>query len=76
MRYRALVAAICTICFALALSPPAIAALESEGGEGAYGKTDDVVITNFGFGLIIFFVLLVTVLSIGQHLLAKRKQPK
>ena len=31
-----------------------------QGRRGPYGKTDDKVITNFGFGLIIFFTLLVT----------------
>jgi len=55
---------------------PALAKLKSDGGEGAYGRSDDIVVTNFGFGLIIFFVLLVTVLSIGQHLMGKRKQIK
>jgi hypothetical protein len=52
---------------------PAAAAIAGEGGEGTYGKTDDKVITNFGFGLMIFFVLLVTTLSILQYLLEKRK---
>ena len=47
-----------------------------EGGEGVYGKTDDKVITNFGYGLMIFFVLLVVGLSVGQHLLDKRKRSK
>ena len=40
------------IATAVLLAAPAIAA---EGGEGLYGKTDDKVITNFGFGLMIFF---------------------
>jgi hypothetical protein len=51
----------------------AVPALEAEGGEGVYGKTDDKVITNFGFGLIVFFTLLVVGLSTVQHLLEKRK---
>jgi hypothetical protein len=48
--------------------------MAEKGGEGLYGKTNDKVITNFGFGLIIFFILLVTGLSVGQHLLDRRKQ--
>ena len=54
------------------LAAPALA----KGGEGTYGKTDDKVITNFGFGLMIFFTALVVGLSIGQHMLDKRKQRK
>jgi hypothetical protein len=55
-----------------ALSLPATA-LAGEGGEGLYGKTDDKVITNFGFGLMAFFVLLVVGLSVLQYLLERRK---
>jgi hypothetical protein len=69
MRSRILVA-IVTGALMLVLAAPALA---GEGGEGAYGKTDDKVITNFGFGLIIFFTLLVVGLSTLQHLLEKRK---
>jgi hypothetical protein len=57
----------------LLLAAPAMAA---KGGEGLYGKTNDKVITNFGYGLMIFFVLLITVLSVGQYLLERRKQSK
>lgn len=60
------------MAFALCAAP-AMAAMKADGGEGAYGKTDDAVVTNFGFGLMIFFVLFVTVLSLGQYLLARRK---
>jgi peptidoglycan biosynthesis protein MviN/MurJ (putative lipid II flippase) len=56
----------------LLLAAPAMA----KGGEGTYGKYDDKVVTNFGFGLMIFFVLLVTLLSIGQNLLERRKRSK
>lgn len=57
----------------LLLAPVAIA---GEGGEGLYGKADDKVITNFAYGLMVFFVLLVTLLSVAQHLLEKRKRQK
>ena len=62
-----------TLVLALLLAAPAMA---EKGGEGLYGKTDDKVITNFGFGLMIFFTVLVVGLSIGQSLLEKRKQRK
>jgi hypothetical protein len=51
-------------------------ALAGEGGEGLYGKTDDKVITNFGFALMGFFVLLVVGLSLLQAALERRKQQK
>ena len=62
-----------TLALTLLLAAPAMA---EKGGEGLYGKTDDKVITNFGFGLMIFFTVLVVGLSIGQYLLEKRKQRK
>jgi hypothetical protein len=73
MRIRFLVAALAASALSLLLAAPAMAA---KGGEGLYGKTNDKVITNFGFGLMIFFVVLVVSLSVAQHLLEKRKQRK
>ncbi len=70
MRVRPLLASIAALAATLALAAPAMAA---KGGEGLYGKTDDKVITNFGFGLIIFFTTIVITFSIAQHLLDKRK---
>jgi hypothetical protein len=71
MRIRPLPTALVTIALSLALAAPALAA---KGGEGTYGKTNDKVITNFGFGLMIFFTTLVIGLSVAQHLLQKRKE--
>lgn len=77
MRVRAFLQTAVLTAIALALfAAPALAKLNADGGEGAYGRSDDVVVTNFGYGLIIFFVALVTVLSIAQHLMGKRKQRK
>lgn len=73
MRLRLLATWICCCAFALVLAAPALAA---DGGEGLYGKTDDKVITNFGFALILFFTLLVCLLSLAQHLLERRKRSK
>ena len=61
------------LLLSLALAAPALA---DKGGEGLYGKYDDKVVTNFGFGLMIFFALLVTVLTIAQSMLERRKRSK
>jgi hypothetical protein len=61
---------------ALAMLVAPATALAGEGGEGLYGKTDDKVITNFGFALMGFFVLLVVGLSLLQAALERRKQQK
>ena len=68
---RALTTIALTAGLWLALAATAIA---RDGGEGTYGKTDDKVITNVGFALIIFFPLLVLTLSLIQHWLTKRKE--
>lgn len=73
MRPRPLPTALATILLSLALAAPALAA---KGGEGTYGKTNDKVITNFGFGLMILFTVLVVGLSIAQSQLEKRKHRK
>jgi len=73
MRVRTVLTLIAALALSLVLAAPAMAA---KGGEGLYGKTDDKVITNFGFGLMIFFTVLVTRLSIAQWQLDKRKQRK
>ena len=70
MRHRLLATWICCWAVALLLAAPALGA---DGGEGLYGRTDDKVITNFGFGLMIFFTLLVIGLSVLQRALEKRK---
>jgi hypothetical protein len=67
------VSVLAVLALSLLLAAPAMAA---KGGEGLYGKTDDKVITNFGFGLMIFFAVLVIGLSIAQRQLEKRKQRK
>ena len=72
-RVRFIATSIASAVLALVLATPAIAA---EGGEGLYGKTNDKVITNFGFGLMIFFTVLVVGLSIAQSLLGRRKSGK
>jgi hypothetical protein len=71
-RARLTLASAVAVLISLALATPAMA----RGGEGTYGKYDDKVVTNFGFGLIIFFAALVLLLSIAQSLLERRKRSK
>lgn len=54
----------------LVIAPAAVAA----DGVGVYGRTNDKVVTYFAFGLIAFFAILVTVLSLIQIRLDNRKQ--
>jgi len=58
----------------LALAAPA--ALAQNSGEGIYGETDDKVVTYAGFILIIFFPVLVLLLSLLQGRLEKRKKDR
>lgn len=57
-----------TLISSLALAPSAMA------GEGLWGPIDDKVITFFSFGVMAFFVTLVTVLSLIQIRLENRKE--
>jgi hypothetical protein len=54
----------------LALAPAALAA----DGVGLWGRTDDKVVTFWGFGVMIFFTVLVIVLSLIQGRLESRKE--
>ncbi len=60
----------------LALAASAPAALAHDGGEGWWGETTDVVVTNAGFVLIAFFPLFVAVMSAIQWRLDKRKDAR
>jgi preprotein translocase subunit SecG len=56
-----------------ALTAPAALASDHDGGEGLWGETNDKVITNAGFILIVFFPLLALVLTLIQTRLDRRK---
>ena len=58
-----------TLVVFLATAAPAVAA----DGVGIWGRTTDKVITFWGFGLMIFFTLLVVGLSILQNRAENRK---
>jgi peptidoglycan biosynthesis protein MviN/MurJ (putative lipid II flippase) len=54
----------------LVLAAPVLA---HDGGEGLYGETNDRVVTNAGFILIIFFPLFIFIVSMIQWRLEVRK---
>lgn len=71
---RRLVRSLSLVALALAVygvvASPALAA----DGVGLWGRTDDKVVTYWGFGLMIFFTVLVVVLSLIQIRLEGRKE--
>jgi hypothetical protein len=68
--HRRLLPPLITLVVLLVLTPAAGAA----DGVGIYGRTDDKVVTWFAFGLIAFFAIFVTVLSLIQIRLDNRKE--
>ena len=58
----------------LALSAPM--AFAQASGEGAYGETDDKVVTNAAFIVIAFFPVLILLVSLLQWRLEKRKDER
>ena len=61
------------LLLALVIAPGAQA---TNDGRGFYGATDDKVVTNFGFALIIFFPLFIFLMSMLQRHLEKRKEAR
>jgi hypothetical protein len=57
----------------LLLAAPAYA---GDNGEGIVGETDDKIITFFSIGVVVFFTVLVIVLSALQALLERRKEER
>ncbi|MGO9490219.1 MAG: hypothetical protein ACLQBB_14490 [Solirubrobacteraceae bacterium] len=57
----------------LVLAP---AAQAENDGRGFYGATNDKVVTNFGFAVIIFFPTFVFLMSMLQRRLEKRKEAR
>jgi hypothetical protein len=54
----------------------AVPAFAGDNGEGLVGETDDRIITFFSLGLIVFFVLFVSLMSWLQGTLEKRKEQR
>ena len=67
-----------TLLFWLLLATNAMAQNEQEpagdNGEGFAGETTDKVVTFFSLGVAIFFVLVVTIGTLAQMLLERRKE--
>jgi hypothetical protein len=59
----------------LVLAPAALAETENDG-RGLYGATNDKVVTNVGFIVIIFFPTFVFAMSMLQRHLEKRKEAR
>ncbi len=70
---RLLVTLFASALLGLALAP---AALAYNDGRGFYGATNDKVVTNAGFILILFFPLFVLAMSLLQRRLDKRKEAR
>jgi multisubunit Na+/H+ antiporter MnhB subunit len=75
MRQARLIAALLTVSVAaLAFAAPAFAT--SHSGEGWFGETSDVNITNAMFLTIIFFPTIIVIFSVIQWRLDKRKHAR
>jgi heme/copper-type cytochrome/quinol oxidase subunit 2 len=73
-RARFIAALLVALAALLVLAPAALAA--AHAGEGWYGETSDKTITNAMYLVIIFFPIVITVLSLIQWRLDKRKHAK
>ena len=70
MLHRLPVSALIAVSVLLVTAAPVLA---HDGGEGWWGETNDRVVTNAGFILIIFFPLFIFFMSLLQWHLEKRK---
>jgi hypothetical protein len=75
-RTRRLITTITLFSLTLLVLAQAALAGESGGGQGWYGETDDKVITNVMFAVIAFFPVVITVFSLIQWRLDKRKHAR
>ena len=73
---RALKTAWLTVAVLALTAPVALAAEGHYGGEVLWGETNDKIITNAGFALIAFFPLFITVMSLVQNRLDRRKDER
>lgn len=70
---RLLTTLIASVSLLLVLAPNALA---DNDGRGFYGATNDKVVTNVGFIVILFFPLFVLAMSLLQWRLDKRKEAR
>lgn len=76
MRRVRIILALMTSVGSLMVFAPAAFAYTDNGGEGWWGQTTDSQITAVMFGIIIFFPVLITVLTVVQSRLDKRKHER
>jgi preprotein translocase subunit SecG len=76
MTRRAPAILVYALTLVLLLAPAASASESPSYGRGLYGATDDKVVTDAGFILIIFFPTFVFVMSMIQRRLEKRKEAR
>ena len=74
MRLKKFILFLAPIVVLLACADPALAV--THGGEGLYGPTNDVSITNMMFALIGFFPALIIVMSLWQAFAERRRHRK
>jgi hypothetical protein len=53
-----------------------LALFATDNGEGLVGETDDRIVTFFSLGVVVFFAVVVIVLSSLQGFLEKRKEQR
>ena len=73
-RLRAAAAYLAAFCLFFAVA--ATTAFAQTDGEGLLGETDDKLVTFFSLGVLLFFVAVVTVGTIIQSSLERRKDEK
>ncbi len=74
MRKRLATVLISAVTVLLVFASSAFA--HNPGGQGLYGETNDTVITNAMFGVILFFPAVIIVFSLIQWWLDKRKHAR
>ena len=74
MRRRPVPYVLVSLGLLLAWAAPALAATGGDDGEGWVGEADDSTITFVSLGLVVFFPLVVTLLSLLQAALDRRKE--
>ncbi len=75
MRRRRQMLIACSVLLALLALAPAAGAI-TYSGEGLYGETNDVVITNAMFAVIAFFPIIIVIFSLIQAYLDRRKHAR
>ena len=76
MRRNRIISLLLVVGVALLVSAPDAFASSASGGQGWYGETNDKTITNAMFLVILFFPTIITIFSIIQWRLEKRKHAR